>query len=259
VFDQPLDLSKARILISNDDGINAPGLQCLQRIARRLSDDVWIVAPETEQSGASHSLTIHRPLRLRAVGEQCYAVDGTPTDCVLLAINHLMKDAKPTLVLSGVNNGSNIGEDVTYSGTIAAAMEATLLGIPAIAMSLHVDNGQPFWPTPEHWGPAVVRKAMSVVWPRNVLVNVNFPALPPDRVAGIEVVRHGKRKIGDDLTERIDPRGRAYFWIGALRGEEDVSADTDIAVINAGGIAVTPLFLDLTHTPTLQTLRKVFA
>jgi len=253
------DLSKARILLSNDDGIHAPGLQVLERIARSLSDDVWVVAPETEQSASSHSLTIHRPLRLRQLGECRYAVDGTPTDCVLLAINHILKDQRPTLVLSGVNAGSNIGEDVTYSGTIAAAMEATLLGVPSVALSQHYENGGAVsWEAAEHWGADVVRKVRSVDWPRNVLVNINFPAVPPDQVTGIHVVRHGKRKIGDELSERVDPRGRPYFWIGTLRGQEDVAPDTDIAAVFGGGISVTPLYLDLTHHSALGTLRQAF-
>lgn len=260
MFELPLDLSKARILLTNDDGINAQGIQVLERIARTLSDDVWVVAPEAEQSAASHSLTIHRPLRLKQVGEKRYTVDGTPTDCVLLAINHVFKDdRKPTLVLSGINQGSNIGEDVTYSGTIAAAMEATLLGVPAIALSAHYVNGAPInWATSERWGAEVIRKAVTVPWPRNVLLNVNFPAVDPDRVTGIQVVRHGKRKIGDELMERIDPRGRPYIWIGALRGESDVAPDTDIHVVFDGGISVTPLYLDLTHNATLQTLKQAF-
>ncbi|HYG85112.1 MAG TPA: 5'/3'-nucleotidase SurE [Azospirillum sp.] len=260
MFELPLDLSKARILITNDDGINATGLQVLEKIARSLSDDVWVVAPEAEQSAASHSLTIHRPLRLKKVAERRYTVDGTPTDCVLLAINHVFKDdKKPTLVLSGINQGSNIGEDVTYSGTIAAAMEATLLGVPAIALSQHFSNGTPIkWQTPERWGAEVIRKAIAVAWPKYVLLNVNFPAVEPDQVTGIQVVRHGKRKIGDELMERIDPRGRPYIWIGALRSEADVSPDTDIHVVFNGGISVTPLFLDLTHNATLQTLKQAF-
>jgi 5'-nucleotidase len=258
--DLPLDLSGARILLSNDDGIHSPGLEGLEKIALSLSDDVWVVAPETEQSGASHSLTLHRPLRLRRIAERRFAVDGTPTDCVLLAINHILKDRRPDLVLSGINNGSNIGEDVTYSGTIAAAMEATLLGVPAMALSQHLGAGEAArWDTPLHWGPGVIRRAVSASWPRNVLINVNFPAADPHEVTGIEVVRHGKRKISDDLTERVDPRGRAYFWIGALRGEEDVLPGTDINVVIENGIAVTPLELDLTHYPTLETLRSVFA
>lgn len=260
MFDAPLDLSHARILISNDDGIHAEGIKVLERIARAITDDVWVVAPETEQSAASHSLTIHRPLRLRQVGEKRYTVDGTPTDCVLLAINHILADGRPTLVLSGINHGHNIGEDVTYSGTIAAAMEGTLLNVPAIALSQHHDPVTRLidWSTAERWGEEVIRKAVSRPWPKNVLLNVNFPAVPPDAVTGIHVVRHGKRKIGDELVERLDPRGRPYIWIGTARGESEVASDTDIHAVLNGGISVTPLFLDLTHVPTLETLKQAF-
>lgn len=259
MFVLPLDLSKTRILVTNDDGVHAQGLKVLEAIARSLSDDVWVVAPEMEQSAASHSLTINRPLRLRKLDDRRFTVDGTPTDCVLLAINHVMKDTRPTLVLSGVNQGSNIGEDVTYSGTIAAAMEATLLGVPAIAMSQHYETGNPIdWSAGIAHGADVVRKAVTVAWPKNVLLNVNFPACPADEVTGVRVVRHGKRKIGDELIERVDPRGKAYFWIGTLRGEADVAEDTDIYTVFNGGISITPVFLDLTHTPTLQTLKQAF-
>jgi len=254
------DFTGRRILISNDDGINAAGLAVLEGIARELTDDVWVVAPETEQSGASHSLTMHRPLRVRELGPKRYAVDGTPTDCVLLAINHLMADKRPALVLSGINHGSNLGEDVTYSGTIACAMEATLLGVRAIAMSQRVRHGEsPNWDVATSHGAAVVRKAMATEWPKLVLMNVNYPDVPVDAVTGVHVVRHGNRKIGDELDERIDPRGRRYFWIGAARGDDDVPADTDVHVVNHGGIAVTPIFLDLTHYACLEGLKGVFA
>jgi 5'-nucleotidase len=260
MFELPKDLTGVRILVTNDDGIHAQGLQVLERIAHLLTDDVWVAAPEMEQSAASHSLTINRPLRLRQLGEKRFTIDGTPTDCVLLAINRLFGRDKPTLVLSGVNHGSNIGEDVTYSGTIAAAMEGTLLGLPSIALSQHYENGTPpIWNTAETWGPTVIRRAVSVPWPGNVLLNVNFPARAADEVTGIEIVRHGKRKLADDLIERIDPRGRPYIWIGALHGDADTTPDTDIHVVLNGGIAVTPLALDLTHTPTLAALRKAFA
>ncbi|MDE1146215.1 MAG: 5'/3'-nucleotidase SurE [Azospirillaceae bacterium] len=254
--DRPL-----RILISNDDGIHAPGLAALERIARQLTDDVWVVAPEAEQSAASHSLTIHRPLRLKKVSDRRYTVDGTPTDCVLLAVNHLMADQRPDVVLSGVNHGQNLGEDVTYSGTIAAAMEATLLGIRAFAFSLRLRDGRdPDWATAERWGPDVIRKGMALAdWPRHVLLNVNFPAVEPDEVAGIHVVRHANRKAGDDLFERMDPRGRPYVWIGAARGLKDIPADTDVHVVEAlGGISITPIHLDLTHYQTLARLQEVF-
>ena len=254
------DFTNARILVSNDDGIHAAGLGVLETIARSLTDDVWVVAPETEQSGASHSLTMHRPLRLREVGPKRYTVDGTPTDCVLLAINHLMQDRRPTLVLSGINHGSNLGEDVTYSGTIACAMEATLLGVRAIAMSQRtMPDKAPDWSVAERYGADVVRRIMAVEWPRHVLMNVNYPAVPPDDITGIHVVRHGNRKIGDELDERIDPRGRRYFWIGLARGETEVPADTDVHVVAHGGIAVTPIYLDLTHYGCLEALKGAFA
>jgi 5'-nucleotidase len=256
-----LDLAAARILVTNDDGIQATGLGVLERIARSLSDDVWVCAPETEQSGASHSLTIHRPLRMRQVGEQRFCVDGTPTDCVLLAVNRLLRDRRPDLVLSGVNRGQNAGEDVTYSGTIAAAMEATLLGIPAMALSQVVrEDRPPDWATAGHWGAEVVRRATAVDWPAHVLVNVNFPAVAPDGVAGIRVVPHGNAKIGDELDERTDPRGRTYFWIGTARNSGDVlRPDTDTFVLDGRAIAVTPLYLDLTHYPTIETLRQALS
>ncbi|MFV3076948.1 5'/3'-nucleotidase SurE [Niveispirillum fermenti] len=258
---EPFDFSDARILISNDDGIHAPGLAVLEKIARQLTDDVWVVAPELEQSGASHSLTMHRPLRLRELGPRRFAVDGTPTDCVLLAINHLLADKRPTLVLSGINHGSNLGEDVTYSGTVACAMEATLLGVRAIAMSQRLpQDGPPNWAVAEAYGADVVRKIMSMAdWPRLVLMNVNYPDRAVADVTGIQVVRHGNRKVGDELDERVDPRGRRYFWIGPVRGDADVPHGTDVHVVNHGGIAVTPIFLDLTHYGCLEGLKGAFA
>ncbi|MEI6986802.1 MAG: 5'/3'-nucleotidase SurE [Rhodospirillaceae bacterium] len=259
-FELPTDLRHARILLSNDDGINAPGLAVLERIARSLSDDVWIVAPETEQSASSHSLTLQRPLRLREINERRFAVDGTPTDCALLAINLIMRERKPDLVLSGVNFGRNISDDITYSGTIAVAMEATLLGVPAIAMSQAVDaSGSIDWSAAESWGPQLIRRVAGMSWPDTVLVNINFPAVPADQVTGIQVVPHGKRKIADEVCERVDPRGRTYYWVGPLYESETMALGTDLAVVSGGGIAITPLHLDLTHGPTLESLRLVFA
>jgi 5'-nucleotidase len=254
------DAIGGRILLTNDDGIHATGLGVAERIARSLTDDVWVCAPEGEQSAASHSLTLNRPLRLREVGEKRYAVDGTPTDCVLLAVKRLFADRPPDLVLSGVNRGVNAGEDVTYSGTIAGAMEATLLGIRAMALSQMVpDDGPIDWSAAERWGAEVVAKAVSVDWPARVLVNVNFPPVHADDVNGIDIVRHGHLKFGDQLDERVDPRGRAYFWIGmTVSGEPDGEGTDTYAVLN-GWIAVTPLYLDLTHYPTLDTLRQAFS
>ncbi|WP_366656413.1 5'/3'-nucleotidase SurE [Fodinicurvata sp. EGI_FJ10296] len=245
-----------RILLSNDDGIHAHGFSVLERIARSLSDDVWVCAPSAEQSAASHSLTIHRPVRLGRVDEKRYTVDGTPTDCVLLAVNHIMADQPPDLVLSGVNHGRNIAEDVTYSGTIAAAMEATLLGIPAIAFSQSLPQGSDAdWSVAEKWGPQIAARLLDAGWPQGVLMNVNFPAVLADEVAGVAVVPHGVRKIGDVLDERTDPRGRSYFWIGSSRSDQEAPDDTDIKALSRGQITVTPLHLDLTHHATLATLK----
>ncbi|MGE5477915.1 MAG: 5'/3'-nucleotidase SurE [Bacteroidales bacterium] len=254
------DLADARILISNDDGIHAPGIKVLEKVARSLSKDVWVVAPESEQSAAGHSLTIRRPLRVRQVSRSRYAVDGTPTDAVLLGINHVLKDKKPTLVLSGVNRGGNLGEDVTYSGTVAAAMEATILGVPAIAFSQYYSPDHAIrWSTAEHWAPEIIRRVTRTGWGRNVLINVNFPDVPADRVTGIEVVRQGKRKIGDELAERFDPRGEPYIWIGAQRAEDRSTKGTDIEAVVRGAVSVTPLCVDLTAHDTMASLAAVFA
>ena len=200
------DLAGARVLISNDDGINAPGLKLLERVIRPLVREVWVVAPESEQTGAGHSLTLRRPLHIRKVSGRRFAVDGTPTDCVLLGIQRVLKERPPDLVLSGVNRGGNLGEDVTYSGTIAAAMEATLLGLPAIALSQASDHRRAVkWATAEHWAGPVLDGLAAHSWPRNVFINVNFPDLPAHSVKGIEVTRQGQRKISGDLTEGVDP------------------------------------------------------
>jgi 5'-nucleotidase len=260
MFDRPIDLAEARVLLSNDDGIDAPGLLLLERIARELCGDIWVVAPEQEQSGASHSLTLRRPLRIRQCGEQRFAIDGTPTDCVLLGIKHIMRDRRPTLVLSGINAGGNAGEDITYSGTVAAAMEATLLDVPAIALSLQYTRGKgPLrWETAEAHAGEVIRRLVASPWPYNTLINVNFPDVPPDEVTGYAVTRQGRRKLGDNLSERIDPRGVPYYWIGPMRDEAPNQPGTDITALNQGAVTITPVFLDLTHVPALDELKKVF-
>jgi 5'-nucleotidase len=247
-----IDLSKARILVTNDDGIDAPGIKILEKAARRLSDDVWVVAPETEQSAVAHGLTIRRPLRIRRVTERHFAVDGTPTDSVLLAIGHILKDRRPTICFSGVNRGANLGDDVTYSGTVAAAMEATLLGVPAIAFSqVFTKRDVVHWKTSETFVPKVARSLARMGWPENVLMNVNLPDRPPARVRGVKAVAQGRHKVGDELVENQDPRGQSYFWIGAMRQLEPDRPGTDLHAVAAGWIAVTPLHLDLTHGETL--------
>src|SRR3954453_9053503 len=174
-----------RILITNDDGIHAPGLDICEQIARELSDDVWIVAPETDQSGVSHSLSLNDPLRLREVAPKHFAVKGTPTDCVIMGIRHIMAANPPDLVLSGVNRGRNVAEDVTYSGTIAGAIEGTILGVPSFGLSLSfsaASRQKPYWDTAVHFGPDLIRKVLKTGIPRSVLINVNFPDCGPGEV-----------------------------------------------------------------------------
>jgi len=256
----PLDLSGARILISNDDGIRATGLEVLERIARTISDDVWVVAPSEEQSGAGHSLTLRRPLRVRELAERRYAVEGTPTDCVLFAVRNILADHPPDLVLSGINRGGNLGDDVTYSGTVAAAMEGALLGIRSIALSQQIDGPhRAKWATAETHAPDIIHRAVTLSWPADMLLNVNFPDIEADAVTGIDVVAQGKRKIGIQFEERRDPRGYPYFWIGPLRDEPELGYATDLSAVRAGAIAVTPLHLDLTYQDQLIRFTEAFA
>lgn len=255
----PLDLSTARILVSNDDGINAPGLVVLEEVARSLSDDVWVVAPETEQSGAGHSLTLQRPLRIRKLGERRFCVDGTPTDCVMLAVNEIITGQRPTLLLSGVNRGGNLGEDITYSGTVAAAMEGTLLGVPSIALSLVCpDREKPRWETPRRHAAGLIRRLVTAPWPANTLMNVNFPDVEADDVTGIKAAGQGQRKLGNNIVKNEDPRGRAYYWVGTARDEDSSLPGTDINIVYAGGIAVTPIYMDMTHRAALAELETLF-
>ncbi len=219
----------------------------------------WVVAPEQEQSGASHSLTLSRPLRIRKLGPRRFAIDGTPTDCVLLAIKTILRDHPPDLVLSGINAGANLGEDVTYSGTVAAAMEATLLDVPAIALSQHYEDRRAIpWKTAQAYAARVIKRLTAEPWPRNTLINVNFPAVAADKVTGIVAARQGKRKIGDGVIERADPRGRAYFWIGPLREEVPDMPGTDLNAVTEGKVSLSPIYLDLTNGPALAELKKVF-
>lgn len=248
-----------RILVTNDDGIHAPGLKALEAVARSLSEDVWVVAPETEQSAASHSLTIRRPLRTRRFGERRLAVDGTPTDCVVVAVNHILKDKRPGLILSGVNHGGNLAEDVGYSGTVAAAMEGALLGIRAIAFSqLRSGEAPTDFSAAEHFGPDIVRTLYGIAPERDLLFNVNFPALPPGEVTGVRVARQGRRDDMVGVVEVNDPSGRPYLWIGHWGDDTTGEEDTDLAAIQAGAVSVTPLHIDLTHAASLPLLRECF-
>ena len=253
-----MDLKRARVLISNDDGINAPGLRVLERVAAKMFKEVWVVAPESEQSASSHSLTLRRPLRIRRLAKRRYAVDGTPTDSVLLGVQEVMKSERPDVVLSGINRGGNLGEDISYSGTVAAAMEGTLLGLPSVALSQYYKNRRKvLWKTAEVWMARVLKSLLQEDWPAGVLMNVNFPDVPPGAVTGIEFCRQGRRKIGGAFTEGLDPRGDKYFWIGPQRDEDELQTGTDLGVVTAGSIAVTPLSMDLTHKSMLKKMRVI--
>jgi 5'-nucleotidase len=253
-----------RILLTNDDGVNATGLKVLERIARKFSDDIWIVAPTEEQSGAGHSLTLTQPVRLRRLGERRFCVTGTPTDSVMMAIAHIMKDQPPDLVLSGVNRGANLGEDVTYSGTVSAAMEGALAGIPSVALSQsYAKEGMgdtvPF-AAAEAWAEQVLRPIVSSPMEPRTLVNVNFPALAPEEVKGVRVTQQGLRDYGRlRIVQRTDPRGYEYFWFGLGPMIETPSHSTDLEAIADGYVAVTPLHLDLTHGPSLGRLAELYS
>lgn len=252
------DLSKCRILVCNDDGIAAHGLRVLEKIARALSNDVWVVAPTLEQSGAGHSLTIHHPLRPIKIDERRYSVTGTPTDTVMVALHHLMKDAPPDLILSGINHGSNLGEDVHYSGTVAGALEGVLLGVRSMALSqVFTDRADIPWATAEAFAPDIIRKVCAVECHTNVLVNVNFPARRAADVFGVRVTTQGKNKVGDNLIAREDPRGRPYLWIGERVEAESYAADSDFKAVDDGFVSVTPLNIDWTDRATMDILRKV--
>jgi len=250
-----------RILVTNDDGIHSPGLTVAENIARAISDDVWVVAPETEQSGASHSLTLSLPLRLRRVQERKFALTGTPTDCVLMGVAEVLKDKKPDLVLSGVNRGSNLADDVTYSGTIAGAMEGTVLGIRAIALSQSYGFEEGYkvrWHCGEAHGPAVVRKLLEAGWPepQEVLMNVNFPDCEPENVTGIEVTEQGKRDMQEaKVDRRVDLPRNPYYWIGFKRMRSHPHDGTDLRAIYEKRISITPLHLNLTEFEVLRRLK----
>ncbi len=249
----PIDLKSTRILISNDDGVEAEGIAVLERIARTLSDDVWVVAPDKEQSGAGHSLSLHAPLRYRKVTDRKWAVSGTPTDAVLVGVMEILKDKRPGLMLSGINRGSNLAEDVTYSGTVSAAMEATLLDIPAIAFSNVLTDEGINWATPEKFAAQIIESLAKMTWPTGTLMNVNFPALPPAQIKGIKPCPHGRRILEDNLHRRVDPHGRPYIWIGGQRTEPFSDQPTaDYRLIKDGYITVTPIDMDMTHYPMLE-------
>lgn len=252
-----------RILLTNDDGYHAPGLKVLEAIAATLSDDVWVVAPADEQSGAGHSLTLTRPLRVRKFGDRRFGVSGTPTDAVMMAVAELMKDHRPDLILSGVNRGANLGEDVTYSGTVSAAMEGALAGIRSIALSQvyareAMGDAVPF-DAASAWGERVIRPLIEMEWAPRTLINVNFPALPAEQVRGVRVVPQGFRDYGRlQIVTNRDPRGYPYHWFALGHVVQTPGHATDLETVADGYVAVTPLHLDLTHRESMAMLAARF-
>ena len=251
-----------RILLVNDDGIHAEGLAVLERIARKLSDDIWVVAPEIDQSGFAHSLSISDPLRLRQLDERHFAVRGTPTDCVVMGCRMIMPGL-PDLVLSGVNSGSNLADDVTYSGTVAGAMEGALVGIRSIALSQAynvLDDARVVpWATVEALAPALLEKLISMELPSGVFLNVNFPNCPPEEVEGTAVTGQGRLMHGLWIEQRRDGRGFPYYWMRFGKERPQAGPGSDLAAMQARKISVTPLKTDLTAHEVKAALAEVLA
>ena len=249
-----------RILLTNDDGIHAPGLAVLEKIAAALSDDVWVCAPEVERSGASRALTLSEPLRVRKYGERRFSTSGTPTDCVMLGLKELVVGKAPDLVLSGVNRGANAAEDVTMSGTVAGAIEAMALGIPGIAVSQmgNYDVGEFFFDATEAFAPGIIKRLVEVGWPRDVVMNLNFPNRPVEEITEVEVTRQGFRDAHvRNAEKRTDLRGHEYYWMGFSNQLSKPADGTDLRALYDGRISVTPLHIDLTHHASLHDLKKV--
>ena len=247
-----------RILLTNDDGVRAAGMQVLRRIAAKLSDDVWVVAPDTEQSAASRGVSLHNPVMCRRLEDRVYAVTGTPTDSVIVALKDVLADHAPDLVLSGVNRGQNLAEDVTFSGTIAGALQGMQMGIPSVALSLargFQDARSLPWDTAEAHGPKIIKDLLAQGWPEKVILSVNFPDTSVDGVKGVKVTRQGHRDFQmTGVDKRKHPRGGHYFWLTYGAKNYTPNPDTDLRAIYDGYISITPLHVDLTHQETLDAL-----
>jgi 5'-nucleotidase len=242
------------LLITNDDGLQAEGLRALRDCLRPIGR-VITVAPDREQSAASHAITLRQPLRIDPVRDDEYAVDGTPTDCVLVAMNGLLK-VRPDIVVSGINHGPNMGDDVTYSGTVSAAFEGAILGLPAVSVSLATFGREREFSGATSAVPHIIRETLARGLPPKSLLNVNIPSLPADRIRGTRVTKLGHRIYEDILIERTDPRGRAYYWIGGKEPTWEPAAETDFLAVQEGYVSVTPISLDLTDYRMIETLRS---
>lgn len=250
-----------RILLTNDDGINAPGFAVLEEIARTLSDDIWVCAPAEEQSGAGHSLTLNHPVRLRQHAERRYSVSGTPTDSVILSLRTFLADHKPDLILSGVNRGANLADDVTYSGTVSAAMEGALAGIRSIALSQVMDRQKEheIFDAARGWGEKVLRPLLNMDFAPRTLLNINFPPIPSAEVKGIRTVRQGFHDYSrGSVVEGKDPRGHRYYWFGLHEMEHTADHGTDLEAVGDGYISLTPLRPELTNDEMMGALSELF-
>ncbi len=247
-----------RLLLTNDDGIEAPGLAVLERIARALAGEVWVVAPEHDQSGVSHAVSLHHPIRVTERGPRRYAITGTPGDCAVMGVCHLMAGAPPDLLLCGVNRGANLGMETVFSGTVGGAMTGMMLGIPSIALSqAWTDRLHVRWQTAEALGPGVVRQLLAIGWGEATCLNVNFPDLPAAEVGPLTLARQGIGLIqGMHVETRTDPRGMTYHWIAFRRGPREQGPESDIDALQAGRIVVTPLRYDRTDEEAYRMLAK---
>ena len=249
-------LSDQRILIVNDDGIHAPGIQLLERLVSAHCQDVWVVAPDEEKSGASHSISMHNPIRQRVLDERHVAIKGSPTDCVLMALQQLMAE-KPTLVLAGINRGGNLADEIHYSGTIAAAMEAAFIGIPAIALSQVFPRGAEVpWDTAERFTLVILEQILARGIDTGSFINVNFPPVSADAVTGLDITAMGRRPPGAFKTEgRIDNRRVPYFWVHLEPDEGEGEEGSDLRAMKSHAISVTPLQVDMTNKSMLPALQ----
>ena len=248
-----------RILLTNDDGIDAPGLAILEAIAAELAREVWVVAPEHDQSGVSHAISLHHALRVSQQGERRFGITGTPGDCAVMGICHLMTSGPPQLLLSGVNRGLNLGMETVFSGTVGGAMTGMLLGIPSIALSqAWTDRANVRWETAAALGPDIVRRLLALGWGAQTCLNVNFPDLPAAKVGPLTLTRQGPGLIqGMQVETRTDPRFLTYHWISFRRGPRDQGTESDADALRAGRIAVTPLRYDRTDEEAYAMLTKV--
>ena len=246
-----------RILITNDDGIDAPGIRLLEEVACTLTSEVWVVAPELDQSAVSHSLSLHDPLRVSVKGERKFGVSGTPGDCIVLAIQELMKNERPDLILSGINRGSNLGVETAFSGTVGAAMVGLLLGVSSIALSqVFTKPDLVRWETAAAFAPNVIRQLASIKWPENCCLSVNFPDFPPSGIKGMVFTNQGPGLMeGLDLNKRVDLRNHNYYWLNIRRGSRSNPADSETAVVLEAGISVTPLQFERTNVRALSFFR----